>query len=141
MGLRYLLPFLLIMLVQPLLQVNAQPEKVEEAFIILESLSREGMNVSEPIHLLNSALALYRENKTEEAEKLLKQALERLRELENELPSYKFWRDLKLYSSIVVMALIPIAFYYFFPRVYAFSWYKTRRKWVVRRKRGRGKKK
>jgi hypothetical protein len=123
----------LLLLLTPLLSSGAQPNGLERAFSLIELLSGEGMNVSRQVNLLNSALALYRQGKVKEADDLVNEALNELVSLQAELPSYTFWRDLWLLLRISAIASVPLAFYYAFPRIYAYLWYRARRKWVVRR--------
>jgi hypothetical protein len=69
----------------------------------------------------------------EEADNLVNTALSELTSLQKELPNYKFWRNFWLFLRISAIAIVPPAFYYIFPRIYAYLWYRARRKWVVRR--------
>ena len=130
MSLR-IIPLLLLLI--PLLSSGAQPNGLERAFSLIELLSSEGMNVSRQVNLLNSALALYRQGKVKEADNLVNTALSELTSLQKELPNYKFWRNFWLFLRISAIAIVPPAFYYIFPRIYAYLWYRARRKWVVRR--------
>ncbi|TDA41950.1 MAG: hypothetical protein DSO07_01895 [Thermoproteota archaeon] len=124
---------LLLMLFIPLANLKAQPNGLEKAFSLIELLSSEGVNVSRQVDLLNSALSLYRQGKMEEADNLVNTALSELTSLQKELPNYKFWRNFWLFLRISAIAIVPPAFYYIFPRIYAYLWYRARRKWVVRR--------
>jgi len=130
MSLR-IIPLLLLLI--PLLSSGAQPNGLERAFSLIELLSSEGMNVSRQVNLLNSALALYRQGKVKEADNLVNTALSELTSLQKELPNYKFWRNFWLFLRISAIAIVPPAFYYIFPRIYAYLWYRARRKWIVRR--------
>ncbi len=130
MSLRIIPLFILLI---PFLSLGAQPDELERAFSLIELLSREGMNVSRQVDLLNSALSLYRQGKVEEADNLVNKALNELISLQEELPSYTFWRDLWLLLRTSAIASVPLAFYYIFPRIYAYLWYRARRNWIVRR--------
>lgn len=120
--------------------------EVIEVFTDIETLSKEGVNVSGPINLLNQAL--------EEAQTCrpanttcwegVQARIERAKELVNaslrELPSFRLWRDLRLYGTLAFLALIPVVTYFGLPRAWAWFWVRNRRGWLVRKyvKGGKG---
>lgn len=125
-----------------ILSLHLRPALCETSFVeavkLLEKLGEEGMDVSAHIAALNEALQLYRENRTAEAEELIGQVLNQLRVAEQSLPAYRLQKWLRVGVAVAVLTAIPPLFYYFFPRVYAFAWAISRRKWVVKGGRANG---
>lgn len=109
-----------------------------EAVRLLERLSGEGVNVSAHVEQLNRVLDLYRANRTDEADALLVQVLNQLRELASQLPTFRLHKWLQIGVSVTALLAIPPLFYYFFPRAYALVWAYSRRNWLVRRVSRRG---
>lgn len=103
-----------------------------EAVRLLEKLSSEGVDISQQVEELNVALELYRSNRTAEAEALVARTLQRLVELEQQLPTFRFQKWLRVGATVAALLAVPPLFYYFFPRLYALAWAYARRDWVVK---------
>lgn len=109
-----------------------------EALRLLERLSGEGVDVSAYVEQLNRVLELYRVNRSVEADALLLQVLNQLRELDSQLPTIRLYRWLRIGTSVAALLMIPPLFYYFFPRAYALVWAYSKRNWLVREVSKRG---
>ena len=106
---------------------------------LVEELSSEGVNVSQQVELLNTAIKYLELNQPEAARPLVEEAFAQLDELREKLPSMKLEENLKRGAAILALAATPALFYYFFPRLYALVWLHNRRSYVVRHSR-RGRK-
>ncbi|MEM4444575.1 MAG: hypothetical protein QXJ21_04315 [Thermofilum sp.] len=109
-----------------------------EAVKLLERLSGEGVDVSAYVEQLNRVLELYRVNRSVEADALLVQVLNHLRELDSQLPAIRLYRWLRIGTSVATLLMIPPLFYYFFPRAHALVWAYSKRNWLVREVSKRG---
>ncbi|AFK50870.1 hypothetical protein TCELL_0445 [Thermogladius calderae 1633] len=113
--------------------------QVEEIATKLKSLSQAGMNTSMVEEYVNNALSLINKGNLtpEEAawvEGNLTLAREELSSLESSYSSFVTWRYITLAGTVVGFASIPIAVYFLLPRAWAYLWFKTRKKWLVRRR-------
>ncbi|MEM0267094.1 MAG: hypothetical protein QXV98_00590 [Thermofilaceae archaeon] len=133
----YLALALCALLVPAQLQGCSAENQLLEAVKLLERLSEEGFDVSAQVRALNEALELCRANKPEEAEQIIQQVTSQLREYEQQLPSYRIGKWLRVGATTAILLAFPPLFYYFFPRAYALAWAYSRRKWLVKKKVGR----
>lgn len=53
--------------------------------------------------------------------------------LRGSVPGYVLWRQFSLWARTAVILSIPVLFYIYFPRLYAWWWFRSRRGWAVRR--------
>ena len=116
-------------------------ERVWEFFLEVysktEYLGSKGINVSVIVDDLNRVLdLLYRGDNSslEEAYNILLELNTTCNRLLEELPSVILWRNIRLYSTVGVLASIPILSYIFIPRLYVKTWYRFRKKWLVSEK-------
>ncbi|MEM0378705.1 MAG: hypothetical protein QXP68_06690 [Thermosphaera sp.] len=106
----------------------------------LKKLSIVGMNTSEAEQYISNALSLLNKGELtiEEKEWItgnLTLAGIFIDRLEENYPSFIFWRNLEVTLTILGLISIPILTYVLLPRVWALVWFKTRRKWIVKRSR------
>jgi hypothetical protein len=112
---------------------------IEDFAARLKKLSSEGMNTSEAEKFIKNALLLLgKEDLTEEEvawiQSNLTAADQELRRLEGEFQSYMFWKTAGVAARVTLLLSIPVITYVFLPRLWAYVWFKTRRKWIVRKK-------
>lgn len=124
-----------ILLITPI-SAGSEPSSlrnnIETIFVRVEKLGSEGMNVSKIISLLNKALDIVENDGNisrafmyvDEADRLSKKMMD-------ELPSFVFWKQIRLYSTIAVILSIPIIVYFWGPRLFLIVWFRLRRKWRV----------
>lgn len=98
----------------------------------VQELSVKGVNVTQYAHALNTSLALIQDGRLSEAEALLKSLDYEVSKAEAGADTRYVLLTLAKYFRVGVTLLIPLAFYVFFPRLYAYLWFKVRRRWVVR---------
>ncbi|MEM3279143.1 MAG: hypothetical protein QW738_04035 [Nitrososphaeria archaeon] len=114
-------------------------QHIESIVVKLEKASEEGLNTSKVEQYLNNALSLLSNGNLTTIEENwvnnnLTLADEELNSLTSNLNSYVFWKNVKLILTIGLIASIPILTYLFLPRIWAYAWFKTRRKWIVKKK-------
>ncbi|MEM4498546.1 MAG: hypothetical protein QXH57_00320 [Sulfolobales archaeon] len=130
---------LLVILFLMVLVVHASVEGVEKEFLSiykeLVELSTLGIDVSDLIKELSVILELMDDGSNEsitKAESLLKDIRTRLEILKSKASYEILYVNLIKYSSITLLALIPVATYLLLPRVYLKVWFKVRKRWVIR---------
>ncbi|MEM0361257.1 MAG: hypothetical protein QW267_05730 [Sulfolobales archaeon] len=130
---------LLVILFLMVLVVHASVEDVEKEFLSiykeLVELSTLGIDVSDLIKELSVILELMDDGSNEsitKAESLLKDIRTRLEILKSKASYEILYVNLIKYSSITLLALIPVATYLLLPRVYLKVWFKVRKRWVIR---------
>ncbi|WP_440060233.1 hypothetical protein ACSU1N_03595 [Thermogladius sp. 4427co] len=106
----------------------------------LKPISQAGMNTSLVEYYVNNALQLISKGQltSEEAawvENNISLAWSELEKLKAEYPSYVLWKNIYTWASIALYASIPVITYFLLPRVWAYIWYWTKRKWRVARRR------
>ncbi|MEM1773306.1 MAG: hypothetical protein QXQ71_05760 [Desulfurococcaceae archaeon] len=122
------------------MEIEDYLNRVKSIVAALERVSREGMDTSRVEYYLNNALGLLSKGNLTPLEEEwvrgnLSFAEEELSSLLTNLDSYVFWRNIKLGLTIGFIASIPLLTYFFLPRTWAYIWFKTRRKWVVKKNR------
>ncbi|MEM4752444.1 MAG: hypothetical protein QXR55_02980 [Sulfolobales archaeon] len=130
---------MLVILFLMVLVVHAGVEDVEKEFLSiykeLVELSTLGIDVSDLIKELSVILELMDDGSNEsitKAESLLKDIRTRLEILKSKASYEILYVNLIKYSSITLLALIPVATYLLLPRVYLKVWFKVRKRWVIR---------
>lgn len=111
--------------------------RIKEIFSIIEEAGSEGMNVTDVINDLNTAIYLLRKgdkDSLERAKVILDKAYTRANEILRELPEYRMNKYLSLYSRVALILSIPIMVYFLLPRLYLELWYRFRKHWVIARK-------
>jgi len=111
--------------------------RIKEIFSVIEEAGSEGMNVTDIINDLNTAIYLLRKgdkDSLERAKVILDKAYARAIEILRELPEYRMNKYLSLYLRIALILSIPIMVYFLLPRLYLELWYRFRKHWVITRK-------
>lgn len=106
----------------------------------LVRLSRLGVNVDDLVEDLSAALELINDGSSESlarARSILEDVRRRLEAVRSRASYEVAYRSLVKYSSVAVLAMIPLATYYLLPRVYLRIWFRARRRWVVKHGRTR----
>jgi len=107
---------------------------VDDALRVLEKLqvlSEKGVNVSKLVEELNEALDLAQAGDLESAKSKLASVEDEVSRLEAEADRYYAVSTAVKYAKVVGLLLIPVAFFFLFPRVYLYIWFRSRRRWVV----------
>ncbi|MEM0261536.1 MAG: hypothetical protein QW836_09995 [Ignisphaera sp.] len=115
-------------------------EKIAGIIMKVEKLSSEGVDTRAIEIYLNNALRLLDKGGLTDVERSWVEGnlslAERIAdELINTLGRYVLWRNIRLGLTVGLIALIPILVYLFLPRVWAYLWFKTRRRWIVKLKK------
>jgi len=115
-------------------------EKIAGIIMKVEKLSGEGVDTRAIEIYLNNALRLLDKGGLTDVERSWVEGnlslAERIAdELINTLGRYVLWRNIRLGLTVGLIALIPILVYLFLPRVWAYLWFKTRRRWIVKLKK------
>lgn len=115
-------------------------DRVSEIIVKLEELSRVGMNTSSVENYLNSALRLLSKSELSDIEKNwvennLTLAEKELEKLWASKSSFQLWKNMHLTITIALLLTIPLATYFFLPKAWAYVWFKTRRKWIVKKRK------
>ncbi|MEM0453148.1 MAG: hypothetical protein QXO98_00610 [Sulfolobales archaeon] len=127
------MPFLIVLV------VHAGVGDIENEFLSiykeLVELSTLGVDVSDLIKELSVVLELIGDGSNEsiaKAESKLKDVRARLEILKSRASYETLYMNLIKYSSITLLALVPVVTYFLLPRVYLKVWFKVRRRWVIR---------
>lgn len=112
-------------------------ERIAGIIVKVEKLSREGVDTRAIEMHLNNALRLLDKGGLTDVERSWVEGnlslAERIAdELLNTLDRYVLWRNIRLGLTVGLIALIPILVYLFLPRVWAYLWFKTHRRWIVK---------
>jgi len=107
--------------------------RVAEAANRLGELYRKGVNVTDAVRLLDEAVKAFEDGNYSEASRLLNASLNRIAELEAIADRIYMFNLFTKALIIAVLAAIPLLIYIFLPRLYLYLWFRSRRRWVVRR--------
>ncbi len=113
------------------LVANKVWEKWLYAYSMVTELSRANINVTKYILILQESLDLLNRGECTKADSLLDGILPELENLYSQKDKYVFWSNIRKYGLAALIGSVPVFFYFFFPRIYLWIWYKTREKWVV----------
>jgi hypothetical protein len=89
--------------------------------------------VTDAVRLLDNAVKAFEDGNYSEAFRLLNASLNRIAELEAVADRIYM---LNLFTKALIIAIltaIPLLIYVFLPRLYLYLWFRSRRRWVVRR--------
>lgn len=106
--------------------------EIELAVRELEYLYSRGVDVEQPIELLNKAISEYSSGRLESAYMHLQEAKRLISDLKLEEGSVYALAMATKAATVLALASIPIALYIGLPRLYLYLWYKLHRKWIVR---------
>jgi hypothetical protein len=129
----------LLLVATPLVVTNPGPgldqldKVVGDLVHRLCELSAKGVNVTPVLVKLDEAIAAYERGDVESAERALDKAISILSKLEATADEVYRFIVLSKVLAIAGLASIPILVYTLLPRVYLHLWFKTRRRWLVRR--------
>ncbi len=115
--------------------VNPNDPLLERAMGLLsriQNLQEKNVNVTGLVHKLNESVWLIQEGKRDEASHLLDQLEENVTRLEGVADSIHLKHLAVFYAKVGVLLSIPVIFYYGFPRLYLYYWFRSRRRWEVR---------
>jgi hypothetical protein len=107
--------------------------RVAEAAKRLGELYRKGVNVTDVVRLLDNAVKAFEDGNYSEASRLLNASLNRIAELEAVADRIYMFNLFTKALIIAILAAIPLLIYIFLPRLYLYLWFRSRRRWVVRR--------
>jgi hypothetical protein len=97
-----------------------------------KNLYMKGVNVTDVVKKLDEVVELYERGDIDRARDILNDTEVEVLELEKIADNV--YRSIVISKAITIAFLvsIPVAVYYFLPRVYLYIWFKLRRKWLVR---------
>jgi hypothetical protein len=97
-----------------------------------KNLYMKGVNVTDVVRKLDEVVELYERGDIDRARDILNDTEVEVLELEKIADNV--YRSIVISKAITVAFLvsIPVAVYYFLPRVYLYIWFKLRRRWLVR---------
>ena len=98
----------------------------------LQYLESKDMNVTPLVHTLNKAIQLAEKGEYNKASKLLDTVEANTSKL---IPLAEHHYHLVIARKAIAVAgilSIPILFYYGFPRLYLYIWFRLRRRWIVK---------
>ena len=147
-GLGVLISFIILVMLlnsfQPVITIGSQTfpdnniagensvwDKWFRAYEMVVELSSVGMNVSKHLPGLQKAYEYLEKGDYASAENILDNLLPSLTKLYEEKDSFVFWNNFRKIALATVIGSFPVLFYYFFPRIYLWIWYKVREEWVV----------
>lgn len=115
-------------------------ERIAGIIVKVEKLSSEGVDTRAiEVHLNNALRLLDKGGLTDVEREWIEGNLSLAERIADELLStldrYVLWRNIRLGLTVGLIALIPILVYLFLPRIWAYLWFKTHRRWVVKPKR------
>lgn len=97
-------------------------------------LGRRGVDVSNIVGGLKKVLELLESGditSLEKASELMDEVERNIFFLERNADNMLLMENLRKYSTAGALLLIPLLFYYLFPRLYLALWFRVRRRWVV----------
>jgi hypothetical protein len=97
-----------------------------------KNLYMKGVNVTDVVRKLDEVVELYERGDIDRAREILNDTEVEVLELEKIADNV--YRSIVISKAITIAFLlsIPVAVYYFLPRVYLYIWFKLRRRWLVR---------
>lgn len=97
-----------------------------------KNLYMKGVNVTDVVKKLDEVVELYERGDIDRARDILNDIEVEVLELEKIADNV--YRSIVISKAITIAFLvsIPVAVYYFLPRVYLYIWFKLRRRWLVR---------
>lgn len=97
-------------------------------------LSKKGIDVSYMVNNLSAVLEIAEQYNVSESrvDELMRFIRNSLEEIKKEASRITLYRDITRFSIVIFLASMPIVFYVFFPRLYLYTWFITRRRWVVK---------
>ena len=106
-------------------------ERFLEIYSRVVNLALKGINVSQYVTILNNALQLLEENRSEEAMELMNSIEADLSELESIAGNIVLSQTLIKYATAAAILSLPVLVYLLLPRLYVYIWFKSRRRWVL----------
>ncbi|MCS7108348.1 MAG: hypothetical protein NZ911_03030 [Sulfolobales archaeon] len=130
-----LVPLLTLLVVNAATTVEGVRDEFLSIYEELVRLSQLGINVDDLVKDLSMALELINDGSGEsltKAKSILEDVRRRLEVVRSKANYEVIYKNLIKYSSVAILALIPLATYYLLPRAYLRIWFMVRRRWVVK---------
>lgn len=138
-SIRIFLVIFVITLISSYIHVNVYSSDLDEEFLSLYKeivyLAKKGVQVSHMVSNLSVVLEVAEQdsnNSRSRIDELMRFIRDNLEELKKEAPRITLYRDITRLLTVIFLASMPIIFYIFFPRLYLYTWFITRRRWVVK---------
>jgi hypothetical protein len=106
---------------------------LNEEFRKAYTLSVEGLNTSQVIKDLDKAVKLMDSGKCREASELLSKASQELKVMSSSAGAEVMRKEAVKWSTVAVLASLPVITYLLLPRAYLRLWFRYRKKWRVRK--------
>ncbi len=103
------------------------------AYRLVTELSRNNINVSKYVPLLETAYLEIGRGDYDDANRILDEVIPELDSIHDSMGSILFIRNIRRIVVVVSLALVPVLFYFFFPRLYLYVWYYLHRRWLLKR--------
>ncbi|AFH42523.1 hypothetical protein IOK49_03455 [Fervidicoccus fontis] len=138
----YSVIILLIVIISPFIIVSSQSSEdvigtnstITQLLGEIVYLYDHGVNVSQLVNKLNYAVKLEQEGNITASSLIISQLQENISAL---MPSAEsnYYKIIALkIIEIILLLSIPVLTYVFLPRIYLSIWYRSRRKWLVKKK-------
>lgn len=114
-------------------QENPYEDELINLYKRVYQLGREGINVTSIVDELNLVIKYLDEGDLDSATTLIQKIDVELSELERNSGDILFWMNFNKYSVAAALISIPIITYFLLPRIYLMTWYRLRRRWIVKR--------
>jgi len=117
-------------------RAHAETDNDLEAEIValvkdIEYLSSRGVEVGPIVHELDQAVKLVQSGRLGDAEELLSRIRRSVDELKGRAEQIYIVENIYRYGLASLILLIPVLTYLLLPRLYLYTWYRSKRKWVV----------
>lgn len=132
----YVFLALALLLIPQIPLIYSQPSIDDEVSAVmrdLEYLSSRGVNVSDLVDRLNHALELYQRGDVDGALNIIRDLRARISDLMGTADSVYLMLNIYRYGSAAAVLSTPLLVYLLLPRIYLILWYRSRRRWLVRR--------
>lgn len=106
-------------------------QKWVQAYKILAELSRADINVTQYTQKLRQALQAMEQGNYQQAQNIINQIIPQLQQLQANKENYILTENIKKYVTATTIFIIPLLFYYLFPRAYLKIFHRIRKKWTV----------
>lgn len=107
------------------------------AFNSIRRVEEYGGNSTGLVDRMNVALTLASSGNSTGAEEILKGIISEAPMLEEEGRALSFWNSVRIYSTVAGIAIAVGLVAYLTPRLAWGMWLESKRRWIVRRKKGR----
>ncbi|QOJ79296.1 hypothetical protein IG193_02195 [Infirmifilum lucidum] len=137
--LRALWPVVLVLLVAYTALCDPLDDRVSALLRDVEYLDSRGVDVSNITKSLDAAIRLYDANRTSETMGMLDSISSEVDALKSQAEGIYLRRTVARYGVAALALSLPLIAYLAVPRAYLYLWFRLRRGWLVRKRRGGGK--